>query len=140
VGQVCWQATTHGRYVIDIALGTHAARVMIDLGLIDPRHRLAFELEPTLYDWLKVSGQLTDFETRTRLDASGRVISYESGVLDAQLLEPPARRRVGPVVRLAVGRGVQGVISRVGVEFFHHLTGCRVVWDLDGQAWCVDYP
>jgi hypothetical protein len=37
-------------------------------------------------------------------------------------------------------RGAPGVPSRVGVEFFHHLTGCRVIWDLDRRNWGVEYP
>jgi hypothetical protein len=37
-------------------------------------------------------------------------------------------------------RGKPGVPDRVGVVFFHRLKGCRVLWDLDAQSWCVEYP
>jgi hypothetical protein len=47
---------------------------------------------------------------------------------------------VGPLVRVRVGRGMPNVVSRVGVEFFHRLTGCSVNWDLDAKNWCVTYP
>ena len=30
--------------------------------------------------------------------------------------------------------------SRVGVVFFHKLSGCRVDWELDARSWCLEYP
>jgi hypothetical protein len=32
------------------------------------------------------------------------------------------------------------VPDRVGVVLFHHLTGCRVDWNLGQRIWCIDCP
>jgi hypothetical protein len=67
-------------------------------------------------------------------------LQTESGETNAQLIDPITRQPVGNPVVTWVLRGTKGVISRVGVVFFHHLTGCRVDWDLDTRNWCIEYP
>ena len=140
MGQVCWWAQADGSYWIDIALGNRRLRLVIDTGIIDPQNRYAFEIDPALYDSLRTSGQLSSFEYRTQRVASGHKFHLRTGLLEAQLLDPATQQRVGPLVQLYTGRRAPSVPNRVGTVFFHHLTGCRVLWDLDSRSWCVEYP
>jgi hypothetical protein len=112
---------------------------MIDLGLVDPLHQVGFEVAPSIYDRLKRAGQLAHFRWRFRRDASGRIERLESGMTVAQLVDPNTRKEVGPVVSLAIFRGTSGMPNRVGVVFFHNLTGCKVLWELGARNWCVEY-
>ena len=137
---VSWQAAADGRYWIDVNIAAQPVRVMIDLGLVDPAHAVGFEVEPDFYDQLKRAGLLSRFQVRFRRDASGRVTGSESGRTDAQLLDPISKRSIGPMVQLHVCRGAPGVPSRVGVVFFHRLTGCKVEWELGSRTWRVKCP
>jgi hypothetical protein len=114
--------------------------VMVDLGLVDPLDRVGFELDHSAYRGLKQSGGLTRFDRRSRRDASGRVSWSESGLGSAQLLDPISQKPDGPVVALYMSCGSPGVPSRVGPVFFHRLTGCCVLWDLDRRLWAIDCP
>ncbi len=138
--QAVWQADAGGRYWIDVALAGRQLRVMIDLGLVDPLHQVAFEIDPALYDALNRAGALSQFVQRSRRDASGRLSAYDAGRLTAQLFEPLTRQRIGPQVSVFAARGVAGVPGRVGVVFFHRLTGCRALWTFDQQLWTIDCP
>lgn len=138
--QVSWQAASDGRYWIDAAIAGHAVRVMIDLGLVDPAHAVGFEVDPAFYDQLKRAGLLPRFQFRFRRDASGQISRSQSGLTSAQLLAPSTTRGIGPVVQLHVCRGAPGVPSRVGVVFFHRLTGCRVDWALGSRTWLIECP
>lgn len=140
MSSACWTTAADGRYWIDIELGGRDVSLMLDTGIVDPLGQVGFEVDSGLYDALKRGKRLSNFAGRSRRDSSGRYVPSEIGWCDARLIDPGSRRRVGPVVRLAVYRGVVGVPSRVGLLFFHHLTGCRVVWDLDARLWCVEYP
>jgi hypothetical protein len=125
--QACWQAAADGPYWIDIALESQDFRLLIDLGLIDAHNRVGFSIDPTLYDHLNQSGQFVGHLLHSRLDANGRISLTESGSLDAQLIHPVSRQRIGPVVHLHVFRGASGVPNRVGLAFFHNLVGCKVL-------------
>jgi hypothetical protein len=138
--QVCWQGLADGSYQIDVALGSLEVPLMIDLGLVDPRHQVGFSIEPPLYDQLKQAGALAHLQMHSRLDASGQISQRESGLISSQLICPTNHQRIGPLVQLYTLRGNPGVPNRVGVAFFHHLTGCRVLWDLDRRTWCIEYP
>jgi hypothetical protein len=138
--QAQWQSAADGRYWIDVALSGRNLQVMIDLGLVDPFHRVAFEIDPALYDAMRRAGDFSRFEQRSRRDASGRLSPFETGRVMAQLVCPLTRQRIGPAVTVFVARGVPGVPNRVGVAFFHRLTGCHVNWDLDQQTWVIDCP
>jgi hypothetical protein len=136
----CWPVGSRGRYVVDVAVSGIATRCAIDLGLTDPLDKLGFELEPALYDQLRRSGGLSHLERRERLDSGGRRTVMSTGLLTAQLIDPLTRQVVGPRVAVYAARGAPGLSSRVGVVFFHRLSGCRVVWELDTRTWCVEYP
>jgi hypothetical protein len=138
--QAQWQSSADGRYWIDVALASYDARVMIDLGLVDPFDRVAFEIDPGIFDALRRVGDVSDLEIRTRRDSSGRRTPLFTGALAAQLIDPISRLRVGPVVRVNAARGAAGIPNRVGVVFFHHLVGCHVNWHLDQRTWRIDYP
>jgi hypothetical protein len=96
--QAQWPSAVDGRYWIDVVLAGHDVRAMIDLGLIDPLHQVAFELDPVLYDALHQAGVLSQFAKRTRRDASGQLSQYNTGRVTAQLLEPLTRQPIGPQV------------------------------------------
>lgn len=140
MGRACWLAAPDGRYWIDVALGAYDARLMMDLGMVDPLQRGAFEIEPALYDLLVQRAQIVPGAPKRRRDSSGQIVDLDSGSITAQLIDPATRRRVGPVVSADIVRGFPRVPNRVGVVFFHHLIACRVHWDLDGREWCVEYP
>lgn len=137
---VCWTIAATGRYVVDIRLGSRPMGLMIDTGLADRHDRTGFEIEPAEYDGLKSAGELSRFRRRTRSDAGGHKFASEVATVSAQRLDPITRQPVGPNVTVEVMRGTHGVPSRVGAVFFHRLTGCRVVWELDMRIWCVECP
>jgi hypothetical protein len=140
MGQASWRATADGRYWVDVELGNLNLRLMIDLGLLDPLDQVAFEVEPAIYDLLKRSGQLAQSHIRNWRNASGRSTKTEVGLIESRLIDPVNGQPVGPVVLKYVNRGTLGVPSRVGVVFFHSLSGCKVIWDLDNRMWSVEYP
>lgn len=113
---------------------------MIDTGLVDPRGRVGFEIEPALFDTLRRAGELTLLRRRQRNDASGKSYVNEAGQLEAQVLDPMSRSPIGPRIQIDVKRGTAGVPSRVGTAFFHKFVDCRVVWDLDDRLWSVESP
>jgi hypothetical protein len=138
--QARWQAAADGRYWVYVALGRQELAVMVDLGLVDPTDRVGFEVEPGIYNALKQGGQLSRFTRRSRRDASGQIAWFDTGVATAQLIDPVSRQRMGPVVSVWVACGAAGVPSRVGVVFFHHLTKCEVLWELDQRTWEIRCP
>src|SRR5262245_24041675 len=140
MGQAVWQAAPDGRYWIDVMVGNRPMRVLVDQGLIDPLHRVGLEIDPAVYDQLKNSGQLSSLQLRSWRGASGTTAYSESGSTTAQLADPVSRQPIGPPVPLFVNRGVAGLPNRAGVVFFHGLTGCRVLWNLDKKTWTVEYP
>jgi hypothetical protein len=113
---------------------------MIDLGLLDLKHKVGFAVDPAVYDLLQRAGQVARSQPRRRRDASGHWSVTVAGIVTAQLIDPATQQRIGPVVRLHALRGVPGVPSWVGVVFFHRLHGCRVLWELNSRTWCVEYP
>ena len=61
-------------------------------------------------------------------------------MIDTGLVDP--EQRVGIELEphlfdIHVARGVAGVPSRVGLAFFHKLSGCRVVWDCPAKTWSI---
>src|SRR4051812_38264691 len=122
--RACWPAAPDGRYVLDIALGTMPCRLMLDSGLVDPTGHVGFEIDPALSDLLEQSGQLLSAGRRRRSDSSGQTIRLKTGFVAARLLEPATGSPIGPTVRCLAVRNFAGVPSRVGVAFFHRLTGC----------------
>jgi hypothetical protein len=138
--RACWSATSDGRYLVDIALGTMPYRLMLDTGLVDPTGQVGFEIDPASFDVLEQSGQLLRAGRRPRSDSSGRTVWLKVGFVAAQLFDPSSGSPIGPAVRCLAVRNFPGVVSRVGVVFFHRLTGCRVEWDLDARQWCVECP
>jgi hypothetical protein len=138
--QVSWSATPHGEYWIDVNLDGRSLQVLIDTGLIDSQGEVGFSVEPSLYDRIKRSGGFRNHRMHIRLTASGQVSQTESGSLDAQLITPQTQTPVGPIVHAFVYRGAPRVPNRVGLAFFHQLTGCRVIWDLDQRSWSIEYP
>lgn len=140
MNRACWHAARDSRYVIDVALGGFATPLMLDTGIVDSWNRVGAEIEPVFFDRLKQAGLASGIQERWRTDASGRRSKQEIGEVTAQLIDPVTRARIGPLVRMDVMRNPAKVPSRVGVLFFHRLTGCRVDWDLDNKVWCVEYP
>jgi len=140
MNRVCWPAAADGSYWIDVALGTAPSRLMIDTGLTDPNDQVAFDLDPALFDNLDRSGQVLAAGSRSRRDASGGWVWLRAGFVAAQLLDPASGAIIGPRVQCLAVRNFANVPSRVGVAFFHRLTGCRVVWELDSRTWCVESP
>jgi len=138
--QVCWSANPRGEYWIDINLGGHPLKVLIDSGLIDRRGQVGFSVDESLYDGIKQAGGFKKHQLHTRLTADGQISRTESGSLDAQVICPQTGNLVGSIVHISVFRGVPGVPNRVGVVFFHLLKGCKVLWDLDQRLWCIEYP
>src|SRR5438874_12503689 len=113
---------------------------MLDTGLVDRNNQIGFEVDRAVYDALAQNGQLLSAGARVRRDASGRTHWLRVGFVTARLCDPATGVTVGPTVRCLVLRNFSSVPNRVGVAFFHRLTGCRVVWDLDARLWCVEYP
>ena len=135
-----WPADAKGRYWIDIALGSRELSLMVDSGLVDFQHQAGFSIDPFIFDRMRQSHEFVMTQRYTIQDASGRSTKGYTGLIAAQLIDPISRQRIGPVVNLFTVRGSPKVPSRVGVEFFHHLTGCRVIWDLDKRIWCIEHP
>ena len=140
MNRACWPAAPDGRYWIDAALGTMSVRLMLDTGLVHPLHHVGLELAPVLFDNLRQAGQMVGAGQRQRRDASGQLVVMLAGLMRAQLIDPVIRQVIGPVVSVSAFRGALNVPSRVGVEFFHRLTGCRADWDFDNRLWCVECP
>jgi hypothetical protein len=138
--RACWSATAHGEYWIDVSLGGHPLKVLVDSGLIDSRGQVGFSIDQSIYDQIKQAGDFHFHQMHARLNANGQVSLTESGSLNAQLVCPQTHGRVGPVVHVSVFRGVPGVPNRAGLAFFHLLKGCKVVWELDQRSWCIEYP
>lgn len=142
--RLCWNANASGRYVIDVMLGGLIFKVMIDTGVVSTNISggvpMGFELDRADFDLLHHAGRLSAHRKVLRRDASGHQIWIDSAETASQLFDQNARSAAGPTVRMRLSRGMPGVISRVGAEFFHHLTACRVHWDLDAREWCVEYP
>jgi hypothetical protein len=138
--QVCWNAAGSGEYWIDVKLGSHSLKVLVDTGLIDSRGQVGFSVDPALYDQIKLASEFRTHHMHARLTADGQVVLTESGSLDAQLISPQSGILVGPVVHICVFRGAPGVPDRAGLAFFHLLKGCKVVWDLSPRLWCIEYP
>jgi len=86
--QVCWQANVSGYYWIDVELARHKCRCMVDLGLVDPLDQIGFAIVPSLYDRLVRAGRLSHFRWRFHNDASGHSLRLQSGMAQAQLLDP----------------------------------------------------
>jgi hypothetical protein len=138
--RACWVAAADGCYWIDIALGTKPGRFMLDTGLTDKAGQVAFDLHAAVYDTLEQSGQLLAAGYSQRRDASGRRVRLPIGFVVGRLIEPTSGTPIGPPVRCVAVRDFASVPSRVGVVFFHHLTGCRADWDFDNRQWCIDCP
>jgi hypothetical protein len=138
--RVTWSASSRGEYWIDVDLGGQPLKVLIDTGLLDAREQVGFSIEQALYDRIKQAGQFHAHLMHARQSADGQIAMTESGSLGAQLISPQTRQLVGPVVHVYVFRGVPGIPDRVGMAFFHHLKGCKVLWDLDKREWCIESP
>jgi len=98
MNSACWPITANGRYWIDIALGTHPCRLMVDTGVTDRAGLVGFDLAPAEYDRLDRSGQLLAAGPRMRQVASGAWVWLRCGFLAAQLLDPVTAVRIGPPV------------------------------------------
>jgi hypothetical protein len=138
--RACWTAASDGSYWIDIALGTMPNTLMLDTGLTDKAGQVAFELHTAVYNTLEQAGQLLAAGYTRRRDASGRQVRLPIGLVVARLIEPTSGSLIGPPVRCLAVRNSANVPSRVGVVFFHRLTGCRADWEFDTRVWCVACP
>ena len=138
--QASWQASTDGRYWLDAAVGNQVVRVMIGLGMVDPLGEVGFEVDPRIYDQIERAVGFPNRRWRRWRDASGHHAWIESRLTTSQLMDPFTPQPVGPLVHTYITRGSPGVPSRVGVVFFHHLAGCRVVWQLDRREWRIETP
>lgn len=121
-------------------VGNQGISLMVDLGLVDVRGEVGVSLDPAVYDLLKQRQRLGIPRWRHHRSADGYQTTVESALTTVHLIEPASQAMIGPAVSTHVCRGAPGVQSRVGVVFFHRLTGCRVVWELDTRDWCVEYP
>jgi hypothetical protein len=140
MSQVCWDATTDGTFVIDVLVAGRPHRCLIDTGMYDPLREVGFDLIRLFYDDCLRAGGLTPLKPKYRRDASGHQMLVQCGIIQAQLFDPSTGSGVGPAVKLLASRTVSIPFSRVGVEFFHRLAGCRVDWNLTARRWCVEYP
>ncbi len=137
---VCWPVHADGCYIVDMLIARVQQRLVVDTGLYDDKGEVGFELSPAFYDGCVRSGTLTPLGHKVRRDSSGRTVRLACGIVQAQLFDPTLNSGVGPAVKLLAMRGASGLPSRVGIEFFHRLAGCRVDWDLSARRWCVEYP
>ncbi len=135
-----WLATVRGDYVIDLMIGGLIASAMVDSGLVDPAQLVGFELSPALFDQLQEAGLLKELATRTRRDAGGRMSVMRVEKVSTFLVRPGTAEAAGPEVDVFVARIPEGLPSRVGLVFFHKLTGCQVVWDCSGRTWPLHIP
>ena len=140
MGQISYSVGPTGAYFIEVQIGTFELQVMVDLGLTDPAGQIGFAITPEVFDRLEQAGQLSRFRGRISRDASGQYSTIESAESTACLLDPASRQPVGPSTRIFVSRGAPRVPNRVGVAFFHRLTGSRVIWELDRRTWCIEFP
>ena len=131
-----WPAV-QGHYSIDVTIGGIAVSAMVDTGLIDPMQQVGFELPPDLFERLVHSNLLRDITSRTRRDASGRKTQMYVGTAEVRLTSPETAIPVGPEIVVSVARSFVGLPARVGLEFFHQLPGCQVLWDCVAQLWTV---
>src|SRR5687767_14781879 len=138
--QTCWAAAPDGTNWLDVNVAGVETVAMIDTGFVDRFQRIGLSLEPQLYDQLMASGKLSGIITDYRLDAGGHSTTRRSGIVSAFLFDPVNRSPVGPTAQLYASRGAPGIPTRIGLVFFHQLTGCRVYWDLDRRLWCVEHP
>src|SRR5437660_1449513 len=106
--QISWTATPNGFYWIDVSLGQHDCRCMIDLGLVDPLDLIGFSVAPTFYDTLKHAGLLVGPYWRKYRDANGVFVKAESGLTTARLVDLVNRQSVGPAVQIQVSKGAPG--------------------------------
>lgn len=113
---------------------------MVDTGLIDPLKLVGFELEAGAYDSLKKAGRLSHSRLRRHRTSSGKIVTSETGLATAQLLEPVSHLAIGPLISVYMSRGAAGLPSRAGLVFFHQLHGCRVDWDLTARTWSIEVP
>jgi hypothetical protein len=127
-------------YSLDVASGHHHLHLMIDTGCVDPHDEVGIALETSVYDTLQHAGLIGNEDSRLSTDASGHQKVVVTGSVNAQLLAPTASAPVGSVIQTRALRGFVGVVSRVGVAFFHRLADCRVTWDFDQRSWCIEYP
>jgi hypothetical protein len=136
---VFWSPNADGRYVIDVVLGGLLFRAMIDTGVVSRAGTIGFDLDQTDFDVLWNARRLIAPQRHRRTDVTGRQTIILSAETNAQMFDSAVRQPIGPIMRIRVCRGNPGVISRVGVGFFHRLSGCFVHWDLDRQIWLVEY-
>lgn len=132
-----WPATSRGDYVIDLLIGGVAVTAMVDTGLVDPAQLVGFELAPSLFDRLQGAGLLKQMATRTRRDAAGQKSLMKVGMASAVLARPTTSESAGPAVEVFVARSTEGLPNRVGLAFFHKLTGCQVSWDCSARTWSL---
>jgi hypothetical protein len=130
----------NGTYRLELMLGDRSLRVTIDTGLNDPLGEVGLEVEAEAFDFLQTHGHLTPGPRRTRRDASGRVGTFDTATVTAQMIDPATHQRIGPAIQVGVLRRPRSVLNRVGTAFFHRLVGCNVFWDLDHRIWCIEYP
>ncbi|MFO0808861.1 MAG: hypothetical protein U0746_09580 [Gemmataceae bacterium] len=136
----CWTAQPNETYWIDLALGPAATQLMIDTGLVDPQGQIGLELDGQMFDDLEFAKHLLRAGYTWRRDSSGHKQKLPIGFLGVRLLDPNTKLPVGPAVTSFAVRNFPGIPSRVGVAFFHALTGCRIDWDLSARVWCVECP
>ena len=58
MSQADYPAAADGRYWLGISVGGTVVSCMLDTGLVDPLHRIGFELEHAIYDQLRMAEQL----------------------------------------------------------------------------------
>ena len=134
-----WPAV-RGHYSIDVVIGGIPVSAMVDTGLIDSMRQVGFELPPDLFDRLVQSNSLQEITSRTRRDASGRKTQMYVGQAEVRLTSPGTTIPVGAAVQVSVARSFAGLPARVGLEFFHRLSGCQVLWNCVAQMWTVSLP
>ena len=135
-----WPATSRGDYVLDVLIGGVSVTAMIDTGLVDPAQLVGFELAPTVFDRLQGAGLLKQMATRTRRDAGCQKFLMKVGMASTVLAQPATTEPAGPEVEVFVARSTDGLPNRVGLAFFHKLTGCQVSWDCSARTWSLSIP
>lgn len=135
-----WPATARSGYFIDVVIGGRVVPAMVDSGLVDPAELVGFELAPDLFDELQQDGLLKELATRTRRDAGGQMSVMRVGKISTFLARPTTVEVAGPEVEVFVARSASGLPTRVGLVFFHNLTGCRVLWDCSARTWSIQIP
>jgi hypothetical protein len=113
---------------------------MVDTGFIDPNDEVGIALEKTVYSVLQHAGLIGSEDMRLSTDASGHQKAVVTGLVTAQLLAASTQGVLGSPIQIRALCGAAGVPSRIGVAFFHRLTGCRVLWNLDQRTWCIECP